>query len=145
MAYTTGTNKSSGFTLIELMIVVAIIGILAAIALPAYQDYTKRSHVSEGLTLAGEAKTQLAEYFSTEGSWPVDNATAGLADPTTISGNAVDQIEVQASGLLVITFNAKVEDGTTVEIQGSSGQGGVTWGCTGGTVSPKYRPSNCRG
>ena len=133
-----------GFTLIELMIVVAIIGILAAIALPAYQDYTKRTHVSEGLTLAGGAKSAVAEYYSSEGTWPADNATAGLADATDITGNAVTQVEVAASGLITITYNAKVEDNTTIEVQGTASDGGVAWSCTGGDVNSRYRPSRCR-
>ena len=68
----------SGFTLIELMIVVAIIGILAAIALPAYQDYTKRSHVSEGMALAAAAKVAVTEYYASEGSLPADSSNAGI-------------------------------------------------------------------
>ena len=69
-----------GFTLIELMIVVAIIGVLAAIAIPAYQDYTIRAQVSEGLTLASGAKAAVSEYYMNHGAWPTDNAVAGLAD-----------------------------------------------------------------
>ncbi len=79
----------SGFTLIELMIVVAIIGILAAIAIPAYQDYTKRAHVAEGMTLAGGSKTAIAEFYMSNGVFPSTNASAGLADAGTIIGNAV--------------------------------------------------------
>ncbi len=69
-----------GFTLIELMIVVAIIGILAAVAIPAYQDYTIRAQISEGLTLSAGAKAAVSEYFMDRGAWPADNTTASLAD-----------------------------------------------------------------
>ena len=75
-----------GFTLIELMIVVAIIGILAAIAIPAYQDYTIRAQVSEGLNLGGGAKTAVSEFYQDRGAWPSDNANAGLSDATDIEG-----------------------------------------------------------
>lgn len=87
-------TMQKGFTLIELMIVIAIIGILAAIALPAYQDYTKRSRVSEGLSLAGGAKSALTEYYASNNKWPSSNAEAGIAEPASIKGNAVKSVTV---------------------------------------------------
>ena len=91
-------TMQKGFTLIELMIVVAIIGILAAIALPAYQDYTIRSKVTEGLSLAGAAKLAVAETLASTGSLPPDNATAGLPVNTTIKGKYVTSVTVGAAG-----------------------------------------------
>lgn len=145
-------NVQKGFTLIELMIVVAIIGILAAIALPAYQDYTKRAHVSEGLSLAGAAKLAVTEYYADKGDWPVDNEAAGLAaDPEDIKGNAVDSVAV-AAGVITITYNEKVADGATLIMTPTVNSdvtkvGSITWNCSGtdgGTVDPKYRPATCR-
>jgi type IV pilus assembly protein PilA len=133
-----------GFTLIELMIVVAIIGILAAIAIPAYQDYTRRAHVSEGLSVAAGAKTSVTEYYSSNGKWPTDNTAAGLAAPADIKGNAVKSVEVNQSKL-TITYNVKTGvDGSTVILQGKDVAGSITWDCKGGTVVAKYRPANCR-
>ena len=140
-------QAQKGFTLIELMIVVAIIGILAAIALPAYQDYTKRTHVSEGLTLASGSKAAISEYYSSNGEWPANNANAGLAPATSIIGNSVRSVEVEVSsgnGLITVTYNTKVEPGATVEVLGEAITGGFTWACTAGNVNAKYRPSNCR-
>ncbi len=137
-------QMQKGFTLIELMIVVAIIGILAAIALPAYQDYTKRSHVSEGLTLASGAKASVTEYYSSNNVMPTSNASAGLATSTDISGNAVTSVAVGAGGLITITYNDKVANGTTLLLSPATGAGGIKWKCKGGTVDAKFRPSNCR-
>ena len=138
-------TMQKGFTLIELMIVVAIIGILAAIALPAYQDYTKRTHVSEGLTLAGGAKTSVTEFYSSMGHFPSSHTSAGLAADTDIKGNAVTKVTVTANtGLITITYNDKVESGKTLVLSPATNAGSITWKCKGGDVNTKYRPSNCR-
>ncbi|EMT8478034.1 pilin, partial [Neisseria gonorrhoeae] len=84
-----------GFTLIELMIVIAIVGILAAVALPAYQDYTARAQVSEAILLAEGQKSAVTEYYLNNGKWPADNGAAGVASsPTDIKGKYVQKVEV---------------------------------------------------
>src|SRR5574343_1343945 len=148
-----------GFTLIELMIVVAIIDILAAIAIPAYQDYTKRAHVSEGLSLAAGAKTAITEYYSTNNSFASGtiplNASYGVATNTTITGNAVKDVGVLASGVIQIRYKSNVTDNAVLFLQPTVSSGGIQWKCTtsstgitveGTTVGldPKFVPSNCR-
>lgn len=142
-----------GFTLIELMIVVAIIGILAAIAIPAYQDYTIRAQVSEGLNLAGGAKVAVTEYFQDRGTLPADNPTAGLAAATAISGNYVSQVNV-AAGVITVTYsntgnqdaNASINT-ATLTLTPVTSAGSVDWNCAGGTIlgaNAKWLPAACR-
>ena len=137
-------KAQQGFTLIELMIVVAIIGILAAVAIPAYQDYTKRAHVSEGMSLASGAKAAVTEYYSSTGTWPSGNTEAGLSPSGSITGNAVRSVAVDGSKITV-TFNTKAVSGKTLVLQGTANSGGtIEWSCNGGDLEAKYLPSNCR-
>ena len=137
-----------GFTLIELMIVVAIIGILAAIALPAYQDYTIRTQVSEGQTLMAGAKTAVTEFWSDKGRFPGSNASAGVSSATSIVGSYVTQVAVGDNGVITATYgkkaNQKIHDGTCSIIPTDAG-GSVTWaGTCDSTVQAKWRSAAFR-
>ena len=145
-------KQQKGFTLIELMIVIAIIGILAAIAIPAYQDYTIRSKVSEGLNLAGAAKLAVSETYDSTGGYPSAQASYGLpATAASINGTYVTSIGVTGSGIITITYNNSNMGGTpsadnkTLLLTPTPNEGAMAWSCSGtGTMPGKYRPANCR-
>lgn len=140
-------SMQKGFTLIELMIVVAIIGILAAIAIPAYQDYIARAQVTEAVTLASGQKGAVTEVRSNTGAWPTSNAEAGIAAASDITGKYVSNVAVGASGVITATMksagvNAQVQSGTIV-LTPTENSGSYSWACTS-SLSAKYLPAACR-
>ena len=144
-------NKERGFTLIELMIVVAIIGILAAVAIPAYQDYIVRAQVVEALHLGTGMKTVISEYGWQNSAWPTRVVAPNVP---TISGevNAVlvgkyssmtpNIIGTYPSGEIVMTMTTGMASGQTIMLHTTDGA--ASWTCTPGTLNPKYRPNACR-
>lgn len=140
-------EKSKGFTLIELMIVVAILGILLSIAIPAYQTYTIRTRVAEGLRLTTTAKASVSEYRISESRWPTSNAQAGLG--ASITSAYVTALTVTNSGLITVTIdNIDPEvNGTQFTLEPSMDQNSaaVIWVCQPVDMPPRFLPSNCRG
>ena len=144
-------NIQKGFTLIELMIVVAIIGILAAIAIPAYQDYTIRSKVTELINAAGVCKTSVAEYYQAVGSFPTDQTKAGCSNVGTansvtpvVAGTGL--IKVDASGALATQLGAGTITFSYTPTTSAAGAPITAWVCNTAntTILPKYLPATCR-
>ena len=140
-------KEQQGFTLIELMIVVAIIGILASVAISAYQNYTIRAQVSEGLTLSASIKTAVAEYVMGRGDWPADNAAAGLVDKTLIKGKYTQHVGV-ANNVISITYGNSAHTAIfdeSIELTAVNNGGSISWICaSAGVIQPKYLPAACR-
>ena len=147
--------RQQGFTLIELMIVIAIVGILSAVALPAYQDYTTRAKLVEALAIMGEVKTKAAEYYSTNGTLAA-SAITDIGVPLNVDHPApsvgVIALTSSASGSIVLTFpiansgDATDIDGKNFVLTGTVANGGVTWACSTDVAANFYGkiPSNCR-
>ncbi len=137
-----------GFTLIELMIVVAIIGILAAIAIPAYQDYTIRAQVSEGLSLGSAAKVAVSEFYMDSGAMPALNVNAGLDAANAYQGKYVSAVNVVA-GVISVTYGNDANtqltavSGVLILTPDTTNAGAVAWDCTSG-LPDKWLPSACR-
>ena len=143
-------RAQAGFTLIELMIVVAIIGILAAVALPAYQDYTQRAQVAEGFTMVDGMKTSIAEFAQSNGAYPAAaDITNGIGGP--VAGKFADAATTAATGVITVTMKAAGVAGADVAgktilftpptLAGLTGA--FTWTCTSTTMKQKFLPKTC--
>ncbi|HGH6232813.1 TPA: pilin [Neisseria meningitidis] len=155
-----------GFTLIELMIVIAIVGILAAVALPAYQDYTARAQVSEAILLAEGQKSAVTEYYLNHGEWPKNNTSAGVATSANIKGKYVEKVEVKNGVVTATMLSSNVNNeikGKKLSLWAKRQDGSVKWFCgqpvtrnnasadadavnkvTGNEIDTKHLPSTCR-
>ncbi len=147
-------SMQQGFTLIELMIVVAIIGILAAIALPAYNDYIIRSKITEVLGLAAAAKTTITEYYQTQSALPESTTQAGINDNASqsayVSNIVYASVAGQGGAQATLTYTLEnlnggsAPDTQTIVFTGQTASGRISWICTEGTAEDRYLPANCR-
>lgn len=137
--------RQKGFSLIELMVVVAIIAVLSAIALPAYQDYVVRAQVAEGVNLSNGARMAIAVYYGDTGEFPADNAEAGLAPAGSITGSYTESVTIDGAGNISVLFggraNAKLQ-GEVLNFSASDNGGSLRWECSG--LEGSYMPSVCR-
>ena len=141
----TGPDEA-GFTLLELLIVIAIVGILAGLALPVYRDYTIHAQISEGMSLAGEAETAEADFINHTGRLPMSNQSVNLADPASISGNYVSQVRI-SSGTVVVTYGNQANQevaGDALMLSPITAAGSIVWRCRRVTLPIQYLPNACQ-
>lgn len=137
--------RQVGFTLIELMVVVAIIAVLSAIALPAYQDYVVRAQVAEGISLSNGARMAIAVYYGDNGEFPADNVAAGLAPPGSIVGNYTESVTIDGAGNISVLFGGRANtklQGKILSVRATDNGGSLRWSCGG--LDSRYVPSICR-
>ncbi len=138
--------RQRGFTLIELMVVVGVVGILTSVALPVYKDYSVRAKVSEGLNLTTAAKLAVVETWNTTGNLPTSNTEAGAAPAESINGNYVRRVFVGNAGTITVEFSAQEPaiHNKTVKLVPENGRGGVRWLCSSAAIKSRYLPPQCR-
>jgi len=142
-------THEKGFTLIELMVVVSIIGTLAALAIPAYQDYTIRAQISEGLTLAAAPQAAIEEYYSEHGDWPKKNKDAGLSDKREIKGKYTKEVSVKGGGVIEIKYDNDAHhfiQKRKVYLTATDNSGSIIWSCASDIhIKDNHLPPSCRG
>ena len=142
------SDKQAGFTLVELMIVIAIIAILVNMAMVSYKDYLVRSKISSGLILAASAKSAVTEHYANQGTMPEDNADAGLAPANNITNDYVISLSVgtaPTTGTITITYSMpELNPGDSILLTPDTTAGAVQWTCMSNTMSSTMLPSSCR-
>jgi type IV pilus assembly protein PilA len=139
-------RNQQGFTLIELMTVVAVIGVLSSIAIPAYQDYTIRAQVAEGLNLSAGVKVAVVEYFVENGDWPNNNVKAGVANHNDIEGNYAKSVRVNGNEIEIMYGHAahNAIKNKRLTLSATQSLGYFKWACASAAIKDSHLPSACR-
>ncbi len=139
--------ENKGFSVVEVAAILTLLGILAAIAFPAYQLFTTRAKIAEGLALSGPAKNGVASFYQSTGEFPDSNGAAGVADASAFQGNYVSSVKVGPGGKITISYvddRGPPLDGQNVELTPQAGNGSIIWDCDSGLIPPRYLPPECK-